>query len=104
MNNQTVRMNFPLSNIDDHVTILSNFTLYTILDLAHGYLQIPLSEASKNETAFITPDEMGEFQRMIFDLTNLPFHFSTVMHKVLVPLQGQVVLYNLGDILIPAEN
>lgn len=104
LNSQTIRMNFPLPSIDDHLAMLSKTNFYSVLDLAHGYLQVPLSEAAKGKTAFITPDETGEFERMIFGLTNAPFYFSKLMQRVLGPLQGQVALYYLDDILIPAED
>ncbi|KAF0696230.1 DDE-1 domain-containing protein, partial [Aphis craccivora] len=37
----------------------------SITDLAHGYLQIPLTDAAKPLTNFITPDGTGQFTRMV---------------------------------------
>ncbi|KAG5889064.1 hypothetical protein JTB14_020415 [Gonioctena quinquepunctata] len=41
---------------------LRGSNIFTTLDLAHGYLQIPLSEEVKAKTTFITPDETGQFE------------------------------------------
>lgn len=43
----------------DQLEGLSGAKLYKVLDLAHGYLQVPLSDEAKTKTAFITPDETG---------------------------------------------
>ncbi|KFM70858.1 hypothetical protein X975_22855, partial [Stegodyphus mimosarum] len=56
--------------LGDNLPIFTNVSgeckLFTTLDLAHAYLQIPLSEQDKLKTAFITPDETGQFERMTF--------------------------------------
>lgn len=47
------------------------------MDLALGYFgQVPLTEAAKEKTAFITPSESGQFNRMMFGLINAPYEFS----------------------------
>lgn len=69
-----------------------------------GYLQIPLDEQSRHKTAFITPDENGEFNTAMFELMNAPFYFMKAMHRALEPLHEQVVLYFFDDILIPGNS
>lgn len=76
LNSQTKKINYPLTNIDDHSEILKDCKLFAVVDLAHGYLQMPLSEESQEKTAFITPDENGEFTRAMLGLMNSPFYFS----------------------------
>jgi len=36
------------------------------LDLATGYLQLPLTKDAQEKTAFVTPDDTGQFTRMPF--------------------------------------
>ena len=103
LNNQTVRMNFPLPNIDDHVALLARSKLFIVLDLAQGYLQLPIEPKDRHKTAFITPEETGEFTRMIFGLTNAPFYFTKMMQRVLGPLRNNVVLFYLDDVMIPGR-
>ncbi|GBM07782.1 Transposon Ty3-G Gag-Pol polyprotein [Araneus ventricosus] len=66
LNSQTIKDKFPLSKIDDILEQFHDCSFFTTLDLTHGYLQIPLTENAKQKTAFITPDETGQFERMIF--------------------------------------
>ena len=104
LNNQTVRINFPLPNINDHVALLAGSKLFIVLDLAQGYLQLPIEPKDKHKTAFITPEETGEFTRMIFILTNAPFYFTKMMQRVLGPLRNNVVLFYLDDVMIPGRD
>ncbi|GBO44171.1 Retrovirus-related Pol polyprotein from transposon 412 [Araneus ventricosus] len=103
LNSQTIKDKFPLPKIDDVLEQLHDRIFFTTLDLAHGYLQIPLTENAKQETAFITPDETGQFERMIFGLTNAPAEFQRLMYLALGPLCNLGVLCYLDDILIPAK-
>lgn len=104
LNAQTIKEKYPLPSIDDQLESLSGAKLYTVLDLAHGYLQVPLSESAKEKTAFITPDETGQFERMMFGLSNAPAVFQRLMNRVLGTLKGSVALCYLDDILIPAKD
>jgi len=74
--------------------------MFTTLDLASGYLQVPLSESAKEKTAFITPSESGQFERMVFGLVNAPYEFSRLMQRVLHPLKDKVAMWYLDDILV----
>lgn len=104
LNQQTVKDHYPLPNIDEQLELLSEAKLFTVLDLAHGYLQIPLSKEAKEKTAFITPDDTGQFERLMFGLTNGPSTFQRLMNRVLGPLRNTVALCYLDDLLIPAKD
>ncbi|KMQ81998.1 polyprotein of retroviral, partial [Lasius niger] len=104
LNSQTIKDKFPLPRIDDLLERLQDCELFTTLDLAHGYLQIPLTEEAKLKTAFITADETGQFERMIFGLANAPAEFQRLMYRALGTLVNKDVLCYLDDILIPAKN
>ncbi|GBM92534.1 Retrovirus-related Pol polyprotein from transposon 17.6 [Araneus ventricosus] len=103
LNSQTIKDKFPLPKIDDLLEQLHDCSFFTTLDLAHGYLQIPLTENAKQKTAFITSDETGQFEGMIFGLTNAPAEFQRLMYLALGPLCNLGVLCYLDDILIPAK-
>ncbi|KAL1467563.1 hypothetical protein MTO96_042079 [Rhipicephalus appendiculatus] len=104
LNSQTVPEHFPLPNIDDQLQRLSGARMYCVLDCANGYLQLPLSEESKANTAFITPDETGQFERMVFGLTNGTAVFQHLRNKVLGSLRNTVALCCMDDLLIPAKD
>ncbi|UYV66912.1 hypothetical protein LAZ67_4003307 [Cordylochernes scorpioides] len=104
LNTQTVKDKFPLPRIDDLLEGLRNAKFFTTLDLAHGYLQIPLTDKAKLKTAFITPDDTGQFERMIFGLANAPAEFQRLMHTVLGPLLNKKAFCYLDDVIIPAKD
>lgn len=103
LNQQTERIHFPLPDIDDHLAQIGDARLFITLDLAHGYLQVPLTKSARAKTAFITPDDTGEFTRMSFGLMNAPFYFSKLMQRVLGPLRESSILFYLDDVLIPGK-
>ncbi|UYV68110.1 hypothetical protein LAZ67_5003085 [Cordylochernes scorpioides] len=104
LNIQTVKDKFPLPRIDDLLEGLRNAKFFTTLDLAHGYLQIPLTDKAKLKTAFITPDDTGQFERMIFGLANAPAEFQRLMQTVLGPLLNKKAFCYLDDVIIPAKD
>ncbi|UYV65964.1 hypothetical protein LAZ67_3006014 [Cordylochernes scorpioides] len=104
LNIQTVKDKFPLPRIDDLLEGLRNAKFFTTLDLAHGYMQIPLTDKAKLKTAFITPDDTGQFERMIFGLANAPAEFQRLMHSVLGPLLNKKAFCYLDDVIIPAKD
>jgi hypothetical protein len=77
--------------------------MFTTLDLASGYLQVPLSESVKEKTAFITPNESGQFERMVFGLINALYEFSRLMQRILHPLKNKVAMWYL-NILVPSTS
>ena len=60
---------YPLPRIDDLFTALTGGKIFSKLDLAHAYQQIPLDEASKKLTVINT-------QKGLFQYTRLPFGVS----------------------------
>lgn len=102
LNQQTVKKNFPIANIDEQLEELAGAKLFCILDLASGYLQVPLTDKSKAKTVFLTLTETEQIESMMFGLTNAPFVFSTLMSKVLGQLRGNTAVWYIDDILIPA--
>ena len=73
---------------------------FSTLDLASGYWQIKMSEASKKKTAFVTPNRgLFHFKVMHFGLTNAPGSFQRLRGKVLINLTPRKCLCYL-DIII----
>lgn len=104
LNSQTVRKVYPTPNLDEYLEQLHGAKMFTTLDLASGNLQVPLTEAAKEKTAFITPSESGQFEKMVFGLINALYEFSRLMQRVLHPLKDKVVMWYLDDILIPSTS
>jgi hypothetical protein len=77
LNECTVKNHQLLPTIPDVANILARKRYFTSLDLASGYWQVGMNEASQDLTTFITPD-LGLFKwtKMPFGLTNAPASFQ----------------------------
>lgn len=78
--------------------------MFTTLDFASSYLQVPLSESAKEKSDLITPSESDQFERMVFGLINAQYQFSHLMERVLNPLKDKVAMWYLDDILVPSAS
>jgi len=79
--------------------------IFTTLDLANGFLQIPLTPAAKEKTAFVTEETTAKFERMPFGLKGAPGTFQKLMGIVFNDLKSEgVVGTYLDDIILPAEH
>lgn len=104
LNKQTVRQHYPLPNMLEQLESLAEGRMFVQLDLASGYLQIPLSAEASAKTAFITSDTTGEFTRMPFGLPGAVAEFTRLMQRVLGPLQGKIVRNYLDDMIIEGRD
>lgn len=103
LNKRTVKEHYPLPRIDDQLDNLSGYKYYTSLDLASGYYQIPMSDASKHLTAFVTPDGHYEFNRMPFGLANAPSNFQRAINNILGNARFKDALAYMDDVIIPSK-
>ena len=102
VNKITVKNRYPLPRIDDLLDQLNGATIFSGLDLAAGYYQIPVKEdgPSKNLTAFRTPQGLFQWRVMPMGMTNAPAVFQRTMQQVFGDMIGKFVLIYLDDILI----
>ena len=100
LNNATKKDSYPLPRIDDILDKMSGKTIFSTLDLASGYFQIVMDDASKELTAFIVENNLYEFNRMPFGLTNAPSTFQRLMNFVLRDTLQKFALVYLDDIII----
>lgn len=104
LNKQLKRHHFPLPDLHEQIESLSRGKYFAQLDLASGYLQIPLTTDAQIKTAFVTSEETGQFTRMPFGLAGAPGEFTKLMHKVLGELRNKVVKNYLDDWVIDASS
>ena len=95
---------YPLPRIDDLLDQLGQCHYFSTLDLASGYWQIRMSPASREKTAFTTPQGLYEFLVMPFGLTNAPAVFQRLMQRLVTglnPASGpDFVAVYIDDILV----
>jgi hypothetical protein len=102
--NEIVRTEFyPIPDLEKRVETVAGSKFITILDLAKGYWQIPLSPKAQRIAAFVT--SFGTFRplRMPFGLKNAPYFFSKLMADVLNGCEDFAVPY-IDDIAIFSQN
>ena len=100
LNNVTKKDSYLIPRIDDTLDKMHGKTIFSTLDLASGYFQILVDDASKELTAFIVDNNLYEFNRMPFGLTNAPSTFQRRMNFVLRDVLGKCALVNLDDMII----
>jgi hypothetical protein len=90
--------------MDKQIESLGTGHLFVQLDLANGYFQVPLAKESWEKTAFIIPDDTGEFTRTPFGLAGAPGKFQRLINVVLGELQSSLVKSYLNDWVIEAND
>jgi hypothetical protein len=83
---------------------LSQAKIFTIMDLTHGYYQVPLAEHCKYLTAFACEFGLFELNVMPMGLTNATATFQRLMNQVLDDLIGTICYVYLDDIIIFSKN
>ena len=97
LNRQTKVLPYPIPNFDDCLEKLNGARFFTTLDLACGYLQMPLTESAKEKTAFITETQTGQFERAMFGLMNAPRYFAKMMDIILRKLRKKGRIFYFFD-------
>ena len=74
---------YPLPWIEDIFASLSGGKLFTKLDLAHAYLQVPLEESLKEYTTICTHKGLFRYNRLPFGVASAPAIFQRVVDNLL---------------------
>ena len=90
----------PLPNTEEILESLGNCKFYSALDLAAGFHQIALDEASKEKTEFSSSDGHYQYRRLPMGLKNSPATFQRVMNNILRGLTYRICFVYLDDIII----
>jgi hypothetical protein len=92
--------NFPTPNVENAFQYLSQAKYFTVIDLKSAFHQIPLSDPSKQYTAFVTQVGLFQFNRLPFGLTVSPQVFCRLMDLVLEDLKYSCVYPYVDDLCI----
>ena len=98
LNKAVKRQQHMLPNLEDVSPSLAGATIFSSLDAASGYYQIPLDESSSRITTFMTPFGRYRFRRIPMGITMAPEVFQDKMEKLLENHDGCVVI--MDDILV----
>lgn len=100
LNKITSKDVYPLPRIDDALDCLQGAEFFSSLDLRSGYWQVPMADADRPKTAFVTPDGLYEFNVMPFGLCNAPATFERMMDNILRGLKWKTCLCYLDDVVV----
>lgn len=100
LNSLTHKDAFPLPQIEETLTSLTQASWFTTLDLASGYWQVDVDPQDRPKTAFTTPLGLNELQRMPFGLCNALATFQWLMQQCLHGQLADSVLVYLDDIIV----
>ena len=98
VNRAAKRDMYPLPKIDDLLATLGGGKMFTKLDLAHAYLQIPLEDKTKEYLAINTHKGLYAYNRLPFGVTSAPSIFQRTMEGILCGIPNLCVY--IDDILI----
>ncbi|KAK3100349.1 hypothetical protein FSP39_018534 [Pinctada imbricata] len=106
LNAATESMSFPIPRVDEVFDTIaeSKAQIFSVLDLASGFWQVPLDEETKHKTAFITHKGLYQFKRMPFGLMNAPMTYQMLMTKVLKDLNWRIALIYIDDVLVYSKS
>lgn len=90
---------YPTPRIDDLIERLGKAKYLTTIDLCKGYWQVPLTQRSRELTAFRTPWGLFQFTVLPFGLHGAPATFQRLMDQVLGECTEFASAY-LDDIVI----
>lgn len=98
LNEAVKRERYLLPTTDEITAKLSGATVFSSLDAARGFFQIPLHPDSCKFTTFITPFGRFNFKRLPFGITSAPEIFQRKMMETLQGLEGVEIF--MDDILV----
>ncbi len=83
-NKAVVTDSYPIPHMEE----LFSELMFSTIDLANAYYQIPLHEDSRDLTAFITHEGLFRYKRVFYRLASAPSAFQKMMSVVLQDLPG----------------
>ena len=100
VNAATYKDTYPLPHIDTCLGSMNGAMWFTTLDLRSGYHAIPIKEADRDKTAFVTRRGCFRYKVLPFGLTTAPSVFQRLMDLVLCGLTYDTCLVYLDDIIV----
>ncbi|POM64179.1 LOW QUALITY PROTEIN: Reverse transcriptase [Phytophthora palmivora] len=83
VNSLTRLMVYPMPLINDLLDDLDKVLWYCSLDMASGFWVVPMTDRARSISAFITPFELFEWNRMPFGLRNAPQIYQRLLDNAL---------------------
>ena len=101
LNKAVQREKYTLPTLDDILPKLAGSCVFSVLDAASGFWQIPLHKDTARLTTFLTPFGRYFFHRLPFGITSAPEIFQREMNNILKDHEGTAAF--MDDIIIYGE-
>ena len=99
-NRFTLLDGYPLPNIEQLITNIACYNVYSTIDLTSAYHLVPLTAGDRPYTAFEANGRLYQFKRLSFGLTNGVSAFQRVMDKIIQDEGLQGTFAYLDDVTI----
>lgn len=103
LNSVTQSDAFPTGNINEILDNMVGAQYFSVINLAQGYLQVPLAEKDQAKTAFRSPTGFWEWTRMCYGLKGSPATFARLMRKVVNQIPPERLALYMDDLCIVSE-
>jgi len=91
---------YPITRMDDMLSILGPCCYFSTFDLSKGFHQILMSPTDKMKTAFLSHHGLWQFKRLPMGLRNSPATFMRCLDQVLGDLKWKICAVYFDDIVI----
>ena len=100
LNDVTVKNAFPIPKTNQSFDALRGAKIFSSLDLASGYWQVPVAPEDRQKTAFVTPDGgLYGYIKTSFGLSNAPGNFKRLTNNLFKDHLWKWVLIFPNDVL-----
>ena len=100
VNKALLTESYPLPRVDEVLSTLAGGKYFSKLDMSNAYLQLPLSDESKQYVVINTHSGLFQYNRLPFGVSSAPAIFQRSMETLLQGIKG--VSVSIDDILISA--
>jgi len=104
LNDVTIKDCYPMPLIDDILDVLGNAKMFSTMDIASGYWNVPMDPDSVEKTAFTSKFGLYEWLVMPFGLCNAVPAFERLMENILVDLKWRTCLVYLDDCVVFSDD
>lgn len=98
VNRAVLKQTHPLPTTEQIFGRLSSAKIFSTLDIANAFHQVPIDEESRVITTFITHKGLFRYKRLMFGLSSAPEIFQQKIEGILAGLEGVAVF--IDDILV----
>jgi hypothetical protein len=95
---------YPLPLIDELIHNVSQYSVFSVIDLKSAYHQIPLRDDEKVYTAFEANGKLYHFTRIPYGLTNAVAAFQRTMNSIISTNNLSGVFSYLDDIIVAGQD